>query len=75
MVPAYATVFGGGGGTGTNKRKFSDERHVIFDWLYNTDNNYDAYEHDIAVAHFFFDSPTAFQFEKGVNFTAVVILL
>ena len=48
--------------------RHAEERNVLFASLDNTDRYYNAYEDDIAVAHFFFNSPTAFQFEKAVRY-------
>lgn len=53
----------------TNKRRYSDQREAIFASLTNSQPYYDAYDQDFAVAHFFFDSPTAFQFEKSARLT------
>lgn len=53
----------------TNKRRYSDQRQAIFASLTNEQPYYDAYQEDFAVAHFFFDSPTAFQFEKSARLT------
>ena len=47
--------------------RYSSERNVIFSALNKEKMYYDAYEEDIAVAHFFFDTPTAFQFSMGVR--------
>ena len=47
-------------------RYFGEEREVVFASLANREPYYDAYEEDVAVAHFFFEFPTAFQFVKGV---------
>ena len=46
---------------------FANQRDVVFADLNNENPTYDAYEQDIAVAYFFFDSATAFQFKKGVH--------
>ena len=51
----------------TRFRYFAEESDVVFASLANREPYYDAYDKDIAVAHFFFESPTAFQFVKGVN--------
>ena len=51
----------------TNKRRFSDQREIVFASLDNQEPSYDAYEKDFAIAHFYFESPTAFQFEKAVS--------
>ena len=48
--------------------RYSDQREVIFASLDNEEPYYNAYEKDIAIAHFYFDSPTAFQFVKSVSF-------
>ena len=50
---------------------FANQRDVVFADLNNENPTYDAYEQDIAVAYFFFDSATAFQFEKGVLFSKI----
>ena len=46
--------------------RYANQRDVVFANLNNENPTYDAYEQDIAVAYFYFDSATAFQFEKGV---------
>ena len=32
-----------------------------------TEGSYDAYEEDIAVAHFFFEEPTVFEYTRNVK--------
>ena len=49
--------------------RYANQKDVVFADLNNENPTYDAYEQDIAVAYFFFDSATAFQFEKGVFFS------
>ena len=56
----------------SNMRFSSDpEKHRIFTTLFKDDEQYDAYEKDIAVVTFFFESNTAFEFERRSRMTVI----
>lgn len=59
--PDYATD-----GIMTNERRYVS-RSPIFEEQDREHGVYDAYEKDIAVAHFYFTNPTVFQFTRDVS--------
>ena len=45
------------------------DRNRVFTELYQEDEMYDAYEKDISAVTFFFESNTAFEFERNLRMT------
>lgn len=54
-----------------NTRWAEDKDKAIFDQLMDSAPTYDAYERDIAVAHFYFEAPTVFQYSRQVRHSRV----
>ena len=51
------------------RRYFQDESSEVFTQIANTYGLYDAYEDDIAVVNFYFDTPTVFEYIRAPSMT------